>query len=65
MQEVGEVSQGCSRQSNQDIPCIFGEGGGWWVVVVVVVATYKVKVIRLVLTEPRRGAFMSPLCAEY
>ena len=34
-------------------------------VVVVVVAKYKVKLIRLFLTEPRRGAFMSPLCAEH
>ena len=51
-------------QSTSDVLVDWGQ---WptWVVVVVVVAKYKVKLIPLSLTEPRRGAFMSPLCAEY
>ena len=62
-----------SRRANvsQSTSHLFVDWGQWptWVVVVVVVvvlvAKGKVKLIPLFLTEPRRGAFMSPLCAEY
>ena len=60
-----------SRRANvsQSTSDLFVDWEQWptWVVVVVVVlvAKNKVKLIPLFLTEPRRGALMSPLCAEY
>ena len=60
-----------SRRANvsQSTSHLFVDWGQWptWVVVVVVVVVdkYKVKLTRLFLTEPRRGALMSPLCAGY
>ena len=56
-------------QSTSDVLVDWGQWPTWVVVVVVVavvvVAKYKVKLIPLSLTEPWRGAFMSPLCAEH
>ena len=52
-------------QSTSELFVDWGQWPTWVVVVVVVVDKYNVKLIRVFLTEPRRGAFMSPLYAEY